>query len=627
MTANYFPFFQNNYDGLGVRAMHISLQYLQVHRAFANQADHKPTPVTLEELAGIWFCSQRNAKIVLKKLLEAGWIAWNPGRGRGHRSLLAFLVPREQVLLDSAKKLVGKGHLPEALEHIREFGSETSSRELFMDWLSDYFGYRSEPESPSRSRVELLRLPITRPIYRLDPISTFFAIDINVIMQVFDTLVRFDPASGTVVPHLAHSWESDDGQRRWVFRLRKGVLFHHGRGMTADDVAYTFRRLLNADAGSAYKWLFKEISAVRALNATTVEFELSAPHYLFPRFLCSHAASIVPRDVCEQKGASFAKSPVGSGPFQLIANLPSLCTLEAFPSYFQGRAHLDRVEILIVPEDSLTLKQSPWDKIAFHHIHLDQLASQHPNWSAAEELIPGCCLMTFNLRKKDGPQHRLAFRHALHHLTDRGKMIRELNDSRIYCAHSYVPGDVLSAEDYAYNPELGLRLLREAGYQGEPFVLATNSLHAEDAYWLQRQYAAYGVGIRVSILGREEMIEPDVMQQADGYLYNLIIDEEGTFENYRSDLSYIRGHMDDDSRSLCDRIISSLLGEPNEQARAGLLQLLERIQAENRSLLFLTHSKQITSLHPSVQGFRFNSLGWVDFKDIWFLQEDAVEHR
>lgn len=604
--------------------MQLSLQYLQVRRAYASQPEQSPFPIGLDELARIWYCSPRNVKIVLKKLLGEGWIAWTPGIGRGNLSMLTFLMPHEQVLVGLAQKLADKGQLSEGLELIREYGDGTSARDRFMEWLTGYFGYQTEPESSSQSCVEVLRLPIPHALYRLDPISTFFATDVNVIRQLFDTLVRYDRATGTVVPHLAHSWESEAGERRWIFRLRKGVLFHHGRELTAEDVAYTFRRLMNPDPGteSAYRWLFRELVSVHARNATTVEFELCGPHYLFPRFLCSHAASIVPQDVCQQKGAAFARHPVGTGPFQLIANVPSFCTLEAFPSYFQGRAYLDRVEMIIMPEDCLTAwTESPWDKIAFHHARLEPAATQRPSWSAAEELFPGCCVMTFNLSRAGGPQHSFAFRHALHYLTDRGKMIRDLGETRVYCAHSYVPGDFLSADDYAYNPELGLRLLKDSGYRGEPFVLATTAGHAEDAAWLQQQYARFGVQLQVVIQSREEMVDAHAIRQADGYLFSLVIEDEGPFQNYRSDLSYIRAHMAPDSLQTCDRMLATLLAEPDPQARVGLLQLLERMQNENRSLLFLVHTKQIASLHPSVKGFRLNPLGWVDFKDIWFLPE------
>jgi MarR-like DNA-binding transcriptional regulator SgrR of sgrS sRNA len=110
------------------------------------------------------------------------------------------------------------------------------------------------------------------------------------------------------------------------------------------------------------------------------------------------------------------------------------------------------------------------------------------------------------------------------------------------------------------------------------------------------------------------------MEEADGYIFRLITEEEVVtpFENYRSDLSFIRAHMGDDIRHSCDRLLASVLKEPSAEARLGLIKMTERMLSENRSLLFLLHHKQVTTLHPAVRGLRYNPLGGIDFKDIWF---------
>ena len=69
--------------------------------------------------------------------------------------------------------------------------------------------------------------------------------------------------------------------------LRKEVLFHNGKIMTAADVVYSLERLIHSSRRTLYSFIFKQIKAVRAMNSTTVSIELEEPSELFLPFLCT----------------------------------------------------------------------------------------------------------------------------------------------------------------------------------------------------------------------------------------------------------------------------------------------------------------------------------------------------
>ncbi|MFD1907417.1 ABC transporter substrate-binding protein [Paenibacillus rhizoplanae] len=97
-----------------------------------------------------------------------------------------------------------------------------------------------------------------------------------------------------MIPGLAHAWETDGSRTAWTFHLRKEVLFHHGKVLTAEDVVYSFERMMSTSQRMLYSYIVKEIQAVQALNASTVRILLKKPNELFLPFLCTSRAAIVP---------------------------------------------------------------------------------------------------------------------------------------------------------------------------------------------------------------------------------------------------------------------------------------------------------------------------------------------
>jgi ABC-type transport system substrate-binding protein len=152
----------------------------------------------------------------------------------------------------------------------------------------------------------------------LDPAHATDLTSSAVIRQVFDGLLELDEQL-TPVPALARRFTVSADQRVYTFTLQPGVRFHNGRTVTAADVKYSFERA----AKGKRPWVFEKISGARAfisgsagdisgirlVDDLTVELRLDQPFAPFLFLIAYDAASIVPREVADQRGGGLASHP------------------------------------------------------------------------------------------------------------------------------------------------------------------------------------------------------------------------------------------------------------------------------------------------------------------------------
>src|SRR5699024_8144697 len=143
-------------------------------------------------------------------------------------------------------------------------------------------------------------------------------------------LVSFDD-EGQPQPWLATEWEMPD-DTTYVFTLRDDVTFHNGDPMTADDVVFTFERIMDPDGGSPWTSEFEPVDSVEATDDHTVTFKLKETYGPFLAPLSSTYAAILPAD----DSIDFQKEIVGTGAFQLEEFQKDTATrLAAFDDYWK----------------------------------------------------------------------------------------------------------------------------------------------------------------------------------------------------------------------------------------------------------------------------------------------------
>src|SRR5438034_748453 len=201
------------------------------------------------------------------------------------------------------------------------------------------------------------RRPIGNDPATLDPALINDIYGRSVAQQIFDGLVSFDQTLA-ITPSLAQFWRASRDGLTWTFTLRKGVHFHHGREVTADDVVYSLTRVLDPRLKSGAADLFtgirgapefrrgevSRVSGLAALDRYTVQVSLAEASVPFVSLLAVGQAKIVPRDVAERDPGGFGVKPVGTGPFRFERWARGReIVLAANPEYFDGPPKLSRL--------------------------------------------------------------------------------------------------------------------------------------------------------------------------------------------------------------------------------------------------------------------------------------------
>jgi len=140
-------------------------------------------------------------------------------------------------------------------------------------------------------------------------------------LALFDRLTALK-ADGTVIPSLATGWHSSADLTRWTFTLRRGVTFHDGRAMTADDVVRSLQRVLNPATGSyAYSQLAPFLTAqdVSKTDDHTVTLRLRRGYWGMPTLLAQTATSVVPATVRDEETIT---KPIGTGAYVFAEQVP-----------------------------------------------------------------------------------------------------------------------------------------------------------------------------------------------------------------------------------------------------------------------------------------------------------------
>ncbi|RRJ64063.1 ABC transporter substrate-binding protein [Paenibacillus oralis] len=587
--------------------MKLHHQYLLLHERYGAKEGDSAAGVTLDELAAALDCTHRNALTIIRNMEERGWIGWQSRRGRGARSVLRFLAKAEEIAAESVMQAIRRKDVRQAIEDIRRHAGTSSLQDQLQGWLLSYFGYHAETRRDRQ--IDTLRLPVRQRLYTVDPLYMNLLAESFVSSHVFDGLIRKQSATGELLPGIAHAWDVDASRTEWTFYLRKGVLFHNGNLLTADDVVFTFERLAGSTRRALYSSIFKQIRTVRALHQNTVRIELKEQSELFLPWLCTSRAAIVPRNLDGRGEAKFGVSPVGSGPFKVAEMNGDLCVLEAFPHYFQGQAHLDRIEIVYVPWN-ISGEQaagSDGDSLSPFHVIPNPTAAEGEGWSQMHSRVSVRKFVTCNTRKS-GPLSDPAVR-ARVFAALRGDGAGPAQDRAETWRDGAGPAKVA-----ATMVQDGAGTGQDAA--GPELLIATIAPYKPDADFVAGRLQAAGYPCRVLSASAEEF-KGDIRLKSDLIVFSLLRDQDEQlrlFDLYQTVSEHVEPHMQID----IGRLLQAVALEEHPLPRAALFESIEtRLIAADE--LFILYEKPVqTAFLPSMRGVAFNSQGWVDLRNIWF---------
>src|SRR5947208_1160311 len=230
----------------------------------------------------------------------------------------------------------------------------------------------------------------------------------GILFALHDAMVRPLPGQKMGLG-LAEAWtESSDGLS-YEFRLRRGLKFHNGDAVTAEDVKFSFERYKGAGA----RELSARVRQVNIVDPLTVRFVLKEPWPDFMTFYGTTATAagiVVPKKYLTQVGDDgFRKQPIGAGPYKFVSHTPGVeVVLEANPGYWRRVPNVKRLIMRSVPEGTTRVAMLKKGEAGYSKgFDAGDLTPIPGFWTAGEAVVN--YLNAVGIRVKMRPMERAAF--------------------------------------------------------------------------------------------------------------------------------------------------------------------------------------------------------------------------
>jgi peptide/nickel transport system substrate-binding protein len=445
---------------------------------------------------------------------------------------------------------------------------------------------------------------------------------------MYDNLVVLDEHL-RVAPRLAERIEHPD-PLTYVAVLRKGVHFHNGHELTADDVVYTYGFMLDPAFVSAKKGAYRELQSVTAANPYTVVFKLNVPFESFPINL--NVLPIIPKGA----GPEIREHPIGTGPYEFIRyDVDDKIELKAFHDYFLGPPKNDGVIFKIIPDDvmrGLELRKGTVD-IALNDVAPDIVyqLEKDPHLQIVE--TPGVDYQYVGVNLRDPILMDVRVRQALAYAIDRHAIVDYLRRGLAGVSTGILPPlSWAHAPDgfvFSHDPAKARSLLDEAGYpdaDGDgPRPRLTLTLKTTNTEFNRLQSAfvqqnLHDIGIELDVRTYEfATLYSDVqagnfqlffLQWSGGSLADPDILRRVFHSNQVPPAGFNRGHY---SNPDVDRLLDEASASSDAGRRLELFQQVQRIVARDLPYISLWYKTNFAVAQRSLTGVRLTPLADLDF--------------
>jgi peptide/nickel transport system substrate-binding protein len=341
---------------------------------------------------------------------------------------------------------------------------------------------------------------------------------------IFNGLVKYD-RDLNIVGDLAESWDISKDGLVITFHLRKGVRWHDGQPLTAEDVLFTYRLTIDPKTPTAYAGDFLKVKKAEVLDAHTFRVTYDKP---FAPALMSWGSAVMPKHLLEGKDVTkspLARHPIGTGPYRFKEwKTGQKIALVYNPDYFEGRPFLDGRVMRIIPDMAtmfLELRARGIDQMGLTPLqYTRQTENQYfrNHFRKYRYLSFSYTYLGFNLQNPMFADRRV--RQALSYAINKEELIDGiLLGLGKEATGPFKPGTWQFNADvkrYPFDPKKTLELLAEAGWRdtdgdgildkmGQRFefellVNQGNEVRAKTAEIVQRRLAEVGITVKIRVI-------------------------------------------------------------------------------------------------------------------------------
>jgi len=373
---------------------------------------------------------------------------------------------------------------------------------------------------------DVLRVGVQLDAKNMDPHNSVDTYSFSIQKQMYEALVSYDSKTKKLVPALAESWEILD-DTTYKFNLRKGVKFHNGEELTADDVLFSLTRVTTPDSmynGSKGKYI--DPNGFKVVDKYTIIVKTNGPSGGFLESMKHPYAFILNRKAVEAAGKDYSKAPVGTGPYMLENWVKGeRITLKRFDDYHGKKGNFAKMDFLILPDNSSRMIALETDKIDFlYGVPFNEVERLRKDGKVQVVETPGSVLMHIgmNMRSKKlkDPNARLAIEYAVNKVAF---------NQVVYRNHAVVPqGPLVPAtswypanpKGYDYDLAKAKDLLKKGGLkEGDKLTLLIMNVQerVDSATLLQAMLSQLGIQVEIKVL--ETAIFEQTLQKGNDDMY------------------------------------------------------------------------------------------------------------
>ncbi|MDG4667496.1 ABC transporter substrate-binding protein [Mycobacterium sp. 236(2023)] len=462
---------------------------------------------------------------------------------------------------------------------------------------------------------------------QLDPHKTSAYFSFEVLENVYDTLVEPD-ANLQMQPALAESWEVSPDQLTWTFHLRPGVSFHDGTPLTADDVVFSYRRIIDEELTNSDK--FSSITAVESPDPATVVLRLDRPT---PNMLTNlggfKGMAIVSRANVES--GQIATHPVGTGPFSFLGQKSGdSISLGANPNYWDGPPGVSGVTFRFISEPSTALSALQAGEIDWTDSVPPQRVTQLRDDDSLELAVtPSNDYWYLALNEAREPWNDVRVRQAIAYAIDRDAIVQATSYGTAAKNQLAIPEGNPWFTPYDRYSSGGLdkarELLQEAGAQPSNLDMLVTTEYPETvtaAQIIADNLAPLGITVNIRTVDFATWLD----EQNSGNFDMLMMGWLGNIDP--DDFYYAQHHTDGTSNAQkfsnreVDRLLDAGRVEIDESTRKSDYAKAATLIADEVSYIYLYNPSVIQAWSPALSGYEARRDGAVRFRTAT-LNEDG----
>jgi peptide/nickel transport system substrate-binding protein len=463
---------------------------------------------------------------------------------------------------------------------------------------------------------------------RLTPNTVSDSVSNRIIGFLFDGLVSTD-LKNNIIPSVATKWTSSKDLKTWTFYMRKDVKWHDGKQMTADDVIFSFKMYQDKDSINPYKGDISMISSVTKKDNYTVIFHLNQPS---PLFLYTVGQPIIPKHkfpngVKDFNNGSFARNPVGSGPFKFKAwKTAQYITVVANKNYWDGRPYMNEITMKILPDSNVEVVNLMKNQVDFVESIAAKMVSQVTRVKTVSVKKYDQARYDYIGLNQDNPMFKdKRVRQALNYGLNRAAIIKsiQLGNATIGTGpfHPSEPNYNKSVKAYAYDVSKAKSLLDDAGWKmgsdgyrhkdGKTlaFEIAYNNgnkTREDIAKVAQSDFKK--IGVKATPRSWDFSIELDKIDSGDIDCYIMAWTLGTNPDKYGlwSSDSIPSNNNQRVRNATIDKLMKQFRNEPNAAKRAAIYQQVHKILNQDADSLWLYYPKGFAGMDKDLGGVTFS---------------------